>query len=124
MTNTDVQEDSDWSPVNLIDCIARDTVNGQVPWVTVECLGWLYHCREAIFRKVMWNNSECSNDFTCKFQCTKSWSQEVEADSPSFFCFIIINYISLFYIRVYMYDMCMSGRAMGVNSFLWPYWSW
>lgn len=31
MTNTDVQEDSDCTPVNLMDCLARDTVNGQVP---------------------------------------------------------------------------------------------
>lgn len=25
MTNTDVQEGSDWTPMNLMDCIARDT---------------------------------------------------------------------------------------------------
>lgn len=100
MTNTDVQEDSDWTPTNLMDCIARDTVSGQVHWVTVECLGWLYHCQESTFRKVMWNNSECSNDFTCKFQSTKSWSQEVEADSPSFFCFMIIIFLYFIYMCI------------------------
>lgn len=106
-----------WLNFNESYGLYRDTVNGQVHWVTVECLGWLLHCQEGTFRKVMWNNSECSNDFTCKFQCTKSWSQEVEANSPSFFCFIITIFLYFIYVCICMTCACQGQLWKSILSF-------